>query len=220
MSQAIWPLSKRASAMSIATAGENLESGFNNPPAQAKPYAWWHWMNGNVTRHGITADLEAMAQTGIGGAWIFNIGGSHGCNIPAGPVDYMSDEWLGLVKFAAIEADRLGLKLGFHNCAGWGTMAGPWIKPEQATQHLVSTVAKVDGGKQVVVKLAQPETKLDYYRDIAVFAYPTVKNEKYRVHQWQPKAAQRGGRARRQPDLRPCPAGAAIALPSRASHPE
>ena len=200
------------SSVSMAATGVSLESGFYNPPAQARPYAWWHWMNGNVTRQGITADLEAMAETGIGGAWIFNIGGSHGCNIPAGPVDYMSDEWLDLVKFAAGEADRLGLKLGFHNCAGWGTMAGPWIKPEQATQHLVSTVVKVDGGKGIVVKLAQPETKLDYYRDIAVFAYPTVKNEKYRVHQWQPKAVQRGGRMGRQPDLRPCPADAAIAL--------
>ena len=200
------------SSMSIVTAGENLESGFNNPPAQARPYVWWHWMNGNITRQGITADLEAMAETGIGGAWIFNIGGSHSCNIPAGPVDYMSDEWLDLVKFAATEADRLGLKLGFHNCAGWSTMGGPWIKPEQATQHLVSTVVKVDGGKRVVVKLVQPETKLDYYCDIAVFAYPTIKNEKYRVHQWQPKAVQRGGRSGRQPDLRPCPGDAAIAL--------
>ena len=31
-------------------------------------------MNGNVTREGITADLEAMERVGIGGAQIFNVG--------------------------------------------------------------------------------------------------------------------------------------------------
>jgi hypothetical protein len=189
-----------------------LESGFSNPPARAKPYVWWLWMNGNVTRQGITADLEAMSESGIGGAWIFNIGSSHGCNTPAGPVDYMSDEWLELVKFSVSEAKRLGLQLGVENCAGWSTMGGPWIKPEYASQKLVSTVIKVAGGKRVVTKLPQPETNLNHYRDIAVFAYPTIKNEKFRVHQWQPKAVQRGGRQRRQPDLRPAPADAAIAL--------
>jgi hypothetical protein len=190
----------------------DLETGFANPPAQAKPYVWWLWMNGNVTRKGITADLEAMAKSSIGGAWIFNIGSSHGCSTPAGPVDYMSDEWLGMVKFSVSEAKRLGLQLGVENCAGWSTMGGPWIKPEHASQKLVSTVVKIDGGKRIVTKIPQPETNLSHYRDIAVFAYPTIKNEKFRVHQWRPKAVQRGGRHGRQPDLRPCPADAAIAL--------
>ncbi len=51
-------------------------------------------MSGNITRQGITADLEAMAESGIGGAWIFNLGESHGCEVPPGPIDYMSDEWM------------------------------------------------------------------------------------------------------------------------------
>jgi hypothetical protein len=200
------------SSLCPARAGDVLESGFYDPPAQARPYVWWHWMNGNITREGITADLEAMDRAGIGGAWIFNISGSHGCNIPAGPVDYMSNQWLEMMKFAAAEAKRLGLKIGFHNCAGWATMGGPWIRPEHATQHLVWTMIKVEGNKRVAAKLPQPEMNLNYYRDIAVFAYPTVKNEKYRVHQWQPKAAQRGGRMGRQPSLKACPDDAAIAL--------
>ena len=50
----------------ICAAG--LESGFRAPPDAAKPQVWWHWMAGNVTRAGITADLEAMAEAGIGGA--------------------------------------------------------------------------------------------------------------------------------------------------------
>jgi hypothetical protein len=39
-----------------------LEKGFIRPPDSAKPYVWWHWLNGNVSREGTTRDLEAMAE--------------------------------------------------------------------------------------------------------------------------------------------------------------
>lgn len=48
-----------------------LADGFANPPASARPHVWWHWMNGNVTKEGITADLEALAEAGIAGATLF-----------------------------------------------------------------------------------------------------------------------------------------------------
>ncbi len=101
--------------------GNDLEAGFRNPPAQARPYTWWHWMNGNVTREGVTADLEAMARVGIGGVQIFNIAGPDGCEIPKGPIDYLSDEWLELVKHVASEAKRHRMELSLHICAGWAT---------------------------------------------------------------------------------------------------
>lgn len=47
-----------------------LQKGFENPPNSAKPHTWWHWMNGNVSKEGITADLEAMKAIGLGGAQI------------------------------------------------------------------------------------------------------------------------------------------------------
>src|SRR5215475_7511661 len=74
-------------------AADSLESGFKSPPASARPHTWWHWMNGNVTREGITADLEAMKRVGIGGAQIFNVSES----IPEGPVAYNSEAWRDMV---------------------------------------------------------------------------------------------------------------------------
>jgi hypothetical protein len=53
-----------------------LESGFFNPPDEARPHTFWLWMNGNITREGITADLEAMDRVGIGGVYIINVAGS------------------------------------------------------------------------------------------------------------------------------------------------
>src|SRR5512146_2882252 len=49
-----------------------LRNGFENPPDSAKPRAWWHWLNGNVTKEGITADLEWMKRVGIGGMQMFD----------------------------------------------------------------------------------------------------------------------------------------------------
>ncbi|HEY3245098.1 MAG TPA: glycosyl hydrolase, partial [Phycisphaerae bacterium] len=57
----------------IGYAQADLEKGFQNPPDLARPHTWWHWMNGNITKEGITADLEAMKQIGLGGAQIFNV---------------------------------------------------------------------------------------------------------------------------------------------------
>ena len=201
-----------AGGCATETHDSRLTAGFNNPPDSARPFVWWHWMSGNINREGITADLEAMSESGIGGAWIFNLGESHGCEVPPGPVEYMSDEWLEMVKFAVSEAQRLGLTLGMENCAGWATMGGPWIRPEHGSQRIVSTTVRIEGGKRIVMNLDQPESKLNYYRDIAVLAYPTVKNEAYRVNEWQSKSAQRGWRLGQQPDLSTCPTDAAIAL--------
>jgi hypothetical protein len=79
---------------------DDLETGFVHPPDSARPHTWWHWMNGNVTREGITADLEAMARVGVGGAQIFNASEE----IPHGPIGFNGPEWVELVKHAAREA--------------------------------------------------------------------------------------------------------------------
>jgi hypothetical protein len=45
------------------TQSDPLLQGFQNPPDSAKPRVWWHWMNGNVTKQGITLDFEWMKRT-------------------------------------------------------------------------------------------------------------------------------------------------------------
>ncbi len=152
----------------LAASGQDLEQGFRNPPETAKPHIWWHWMNGNITKEGITADLEAMKRVGIGGVQLFNV--SEG--IPEGTVNYMSPEWRALVRHAAQEAGRLGLELCFHNCAGWSSSGGPWITPENAMQRVVTSETTAKGPSRFDAVLPLPETKRDFYRDIAVLAFP------------------------------------------------
>ena len=155
-------------------ADDSVQSGFVNPPASAKPQTWWHWINGNISKEGITADLEAMKRVGLQEAQIFNVDMGY----PEGTAPFLSDEWLELFKFAASEAKRLGLGIGFHNGAGWSSSGGPWITPEYAMQKVVYSEVQHKGGEKFHGRLPLPPAKFDYYVDIAVFAFPKLKNNK------------------------------------------
>lgn len=173
-----------ATAVACASSASDLEKGFIDPPREARPQTWWHWMNGNVTAEGITADLEAMKQIGLGGAQIFNVSES----IPVGPVAIMSPQWRGLVKHAVSEADRLGLELCMHNCPGWSSSGGPWITPEHSMKTVVFTETTAAGPMHFAAKLPQGETRRDFYRDIAVLAIPTPADDTKRIADIHAKA--------------------------------
>jgi alpha-L-rhamnosidase len=165
-----------AALLGSACAQTDLSRRFTDPPESAKPHTWWHWMNGNVTSEGITADLEAMHDIGLGGAQIFQV--SEG--IPPGPVDVMSPKFRELVKHAVAEATRLGLEICMHNCAGWSSSGGPWVTPEHSMQTLVSSETHVRGPNRAP-NLPQPETRAGFYRDVAVLAFPTPRDDARRI---------------------------------------
>jgi hypothetical protein len=154
--------------LALAAAADPLETGFLNPPDSAKPQTWWHWMNGNITQAGISADLEAMKQIGLGGATVVNVD----CEIPRGPVAFMSPEWREDFKFAVQEANRLGLELCVENCAGWSSSGGPWNTVTNAMQRVSTSEVRVTGPTSFSAALPQPPTTLGFYRDIAVLAFP------------------------------------------------
>lgn len=141
---------------------------FRNPPSDTRPQTLYFWMNGNVTQQGIDADLDAIAKAGLGGVLVFD--GSD--DVPKGPVDYLSPQWLGLMTHMMGKADNLGLQVGMHNAPGWSSSGGPWIAPAQAMQQIVWTESTIEGGKRVRIALPQPYTKLDTYRDAAIIAFP------------------------------------------------
>ena len=157
-----------AAASSAASSAGLSRETFRNPPQEAKPHTWWHWMNGNVTKEGITADLEAMARVGIGGAQIFDAG----LALPKGPVAFASDAWFDCLVHADREAKRLGIELCIANCSGWTSSAGPWITPELSMKYVVDTTVRVKGGERFDGRLPLPKKTNGFYEDIAVLAFP------------------------------------------------
>jgi len=139
------------------TSDAELEQGFKNPPDSAKPQAWWHWMNGNVTKEGITADLEWMHRVGIGGMQMIdaNLGTPQFFDKP---LVWMTPEWKDAFRHAADEAHRLGLEMGMEAAGGWSETGGPWVKPEAAMKKIVWSETLVEGPKVFSGVLTHPPT--------------------------------------------------------------
>jgi alpha-L-rhamnosidase len=149
----------------------DIENIFKNPPQSAKPWVFWYWLHGAVSKEGITADLEAMKEVGIGGAYLMPIKDTNS-KIPFQPqVRQLTPEWWALVKFALQEAKRLQLQIGVHVSDGFALAGGPWITPDMSMQKLVWTKTIVQPGA-IKIQLVQPTANQNYYKDVAVYAYP------------------------------------------------
>ena len=176
----------------LSARAADLASEFVKPPDSARPWVYWFWLNGNITRQGITADLEAMKRVGIGGVLIMEV--DQGA--PLWRVPFMGQQWRELFKHVVAEAQRLGLEVNMNNDAGWNGSGGPWIKPEQSMQEVTWSELEVAGPKRFEGTLAQPRTVAGYYRDIAVLAFPSAGD--YRLPNFEGKAAFQH-RAQRKP---------------------
>jgi len=146
----------------------DLEQGFSDPPDSARPWAYWTWINGNVSKEGIRADLEDMKRAGIGGVMFFD--GS--LYLPAGPLEYGTEAWHEHVQYTLAVADELGIKLAPMICPGWATCGGPWNDVEHSMKRLVWSELPLAGGQNWRGALPNPPARLNYYRDVAVLALP------------------------------------------------
>ena len=167
-----------------------LKADFENPPASSRPGVYWYFMDGNLSREGITKDLEAMNEQGIGYVVFLEVG----VGVPRGPVDFMSDEWMDIFCHAVRECERLGIQMTLGIGPGWTGSGGPWVSGEQSMKHLVSSSTNVQGGSMVSVHLDVPAANPpffgegaftpqmkkeweDYYQDVCVLAFPTPQGD-------------------------------------------
>ena len=146
----------------------DLKAGFAEPPREARPFLWWHWMNGNITRDGIDKDIAWMHRVGIGGFHCFDAA-FWGKSIVEHRLVYMSPEWQKEFRHAVSMADSLGMEVAVASCPGWSNTGGPWVKPEQAMKRLVWSETRVKGGK-LSISLPEPNRDERWYADICVLA--------------------------------------------------
>lgn len=189
------------------TAADALEQSFRNPPDAVRPWVIWHWVNGNISKEGITADLEAMKKVGIGGVIQMEISGPQWA--PQGKVLANTPEWHDAMQWSMAEAERLGIDYDLTIDFGYGS-GGPHITPDLSMQQLVWSGQTITGGRKVEMPLKKPVVssskelkkawlrpgaaispkvtrdikQIDSYRDVAVFAFPEPKSpaaRRYRI---------------------------------------
>ena len=165
---------------------KTLKEAFLNPPDSARPGVYWYFMDGNLSKDGMTKDLESMKKAGIRNVIFLEVN----VGIPRGPVDFLSNQWQELFKHAVSECERLGIRMTLGIGPGWAGSGGPWVSPDQSMQHLVSSSIQVSGNEKLKIKLPLPQPKKpyfgegsftpelkkqwnDFYEDVAVLAFPT-----------------------------------------------
>ncbi|WP_165806621.1 glycosyl hydrolase [Chitinophaga parva] len=149
--------------------GTALYRGFQQPPDSVKPSVYWYWLSGNVSPGGVTRDVAAMSQVGIGRAFIGNIG--LGAEVPAGPVQFFSPEWWTVTRAAMQAGADHHVAIGLFNGPGWSQSGGPWIKPGQSMRYLAASTTTVQGGQYITQKLPAPGKD---FQDVAVLAIPAA----------------------------------------------
>lgn len=151
-----------------------IAESFTRPAEEHSPWVYWFWSNGNLSKEGVTADLEAMKRVGIKGVLIMEV--SQGA--PKGPYEFMGDRWRELFRFMIEEAARLDIKVNMNNDPGWNGTGGFWIKPEDGMQVLTWSETVYTHPNSNSLTMPRPQTRLDHYHDIAVLAFPTPKDLK------------------------------------------
>ncbi|OGV70699.1 MAG: hypothetical protein A2283_16580 [Lentisphaerae bacterium RIFOXYA12_FULL_48_11] len=171
-----------AGQAALLAAPDDLAARFLNPPDSTKPRCYWYWIDGHVSREGITHDLEAMKRVGIGEGYIGIIGG--------GEIKALTEDWWQLIEHAVREGGRIGVDVGLFNCPGWSQSGGPWIKPEQSMRYVALQEMRVTGPKRFEGKLPKPEGD---FQDLAVLAFPVPAND-------VDDAVARGAKVTRKPE--------------------
>jgi len=136
-----------------------LEGLFRAPPDAVKPWAYWWWLNANVTRQSITRDLEEMKAKGLGGFLLFDVtayGQQHVASPPR-RLEFMSPPWREMVKWAMAEAERVGLQMSINLSTCGGALRAPWNTGEQAPKTLLWTSADVAGPGRITGELSRPQ---------------------------------------------------------------
>ena len=156
----------------------SLEQRFDNPPDSAKPGVYWYFNDGNLNSEQMTAELEDMKQVGINKVLFLEVDQG----IPKGPVQWMTESWQKAFVQMVRDTERLGMDVKLGIGPGWCGSGGPWIKPENAMQHLVFSSVDFKGPQKISQKLPVPEQRQEpfltmrdpFYEDFAVYAFPSA----------------------------------------------
>ena len=156
-----------AAAGAHAQGRDALIAGFANPPNDARPLVWWHWMNGNVSEAGIRMDLAWMHRVGLGGLQNFDAALSTP-RVVKRRLIYMHSGWKRAFRLSATLANKYRFEFGIAAAPGWSETGGPWVRPPDGMKKLVWSITDVRGGEPFRGQLAAPPSKSGPFQAIGL----------------------------------------------------
>ena len=134
-----------AALAGVGAHGQSVCDRFADPPQEARPRVWWHWMDGNVSMDGILKDIEWMERAGIGGFHQFDAGGIGMRAIVDETMPYNSPQWKVAMQYAMELAASKGMETAVASAPGWSSTGGPWVKPADAMKKITWRTLEVEG---------------------------------------------------------------------------
>jgi len=159
-------------ALRLLAAGMLLAALPGRAADMARPWTFWYWMYGAVSKAGIRADLQSMKDAGLGGCYLMPIRGAADRPDYGGRAEQLTPVFWDMADEAFRIADSLNLEMGIHICDGFALAGGPWITPEESMQRVVWSDTIVSASCRDALFLAPPTGEQGYYQDIAVCAVP------------------------------------------------
>jgi hypothetical protein len=144
-----------------------LKSGFEDPPASARPRVWWHWMNGNISKEGIKLDLEWMHRSGLAGFHNFDAALQTPLVVDH-RLAYMTPEWKDAFRYATTIASEFGMEEAIAGSPGWSESGGPWVPAAEGMKKYVWSETSVQGGIPFSGKIAHPPANTGAYQDLGI----------------------------------------------------
>ncbi|MEO6000611.1 MAG: glycosyl hydrolase [Chitinophagaceae bacterium] len=148
---------------------------FRYPPESAKPGVLWMWMGSNLSKEGITKDLEALKIEGFNRTTMFSLADittPWAGVIKKSPTPELiswTEPWWKLVRHAAEESKRLGMDFGMFNGPSYESSGGIWITPEFSMQEICWSQNTVPGNRHISLNLQRPQVSVKGHTPYPIF---------------------------------------------------
>jgi hypothetical protein len=124
---------------------DDLYRLFKNPASNYRPFVRWWWNGNKIEKTELARELKILKDAGIGGVEINPISfpsNTEDMGIPS--VEWLSNEWIDLLKFTLAEAKKLDMTCDL--LAGTGFPFGAeFLEGEERAQVVVTAVKKLEG---------------------------------------------------------------------------
>jgi len=124
--------------------------------SESRPWTRWWWLGSAVDYENITNLLQIYNEAGLGGVEITCIYGVKGQE--TNNIDYLSPQWLDMIKHTITEAQRLGMKVDLPPGSGW-RIGGKFVTSDLSASQLQTEKKPNGDGYTAYVKTLEEKVK-------------------------------------------------------------
>jgi hypothetical protein len=126
---------------------------FKNPELSYRPFVRWWWNGNKIEKAELARELRILKDAGIGGVEINPISFPSRTDDMGKPsIEWLSEQWIDLLKFTLEEAKSLGMTCDLLVGTGFPS-GGAFLEDEERSQIVVIAVKKMEGPLETELSL-------------------------------------------------------------------